>query len=69
MSQINHPSFANNMAPTINDVVNAAEESDAVTSYDLHTDTLIEIEWCDGSTESFAGTVEALNAIRAMSAK
>lgn len=50
---------------TWSDVWSAADESDAVESYDMDTH---EITWCDGTTSTPVGPIEALNEIAAMSA-
>jgi hypothetical protein len=53
------------MIPSWDDVWKRCEESPAVTSYD---DGKQEITWCDGSSDIFLNTHDALNAISDMEA-
>lgn len=63
MQYHNQGSNGAHMVPTWDDVWAACEASDAVKCYDEATR---EIEWVDGSKDTFANTHDALNAIAAM---
>lgn len=65
MQYHNQGSNGAHMVPSWSDVWNACENSEAVAAYDEDTR---EIEWVDGSKESFANTHDALNAIATMEA-
>ena len=57
-------SGGSHMSPTWDSVWKLCEESDCVSSYDESEKT---IEWCDGTSETFASPQSAINTIHAMS--